>query len=152
MKKIISLLAVSGALLFAGKAWAVTQPQGLGDSSITKIVLPPTSQVNISTFVSVASSTTFMMIESTGGATTGQVTFVNDATNTKWPAISTATALSGQILVLHSTTTASSVKIETGTVTGVGGAQAFYVISSSMAPVQAIFNATLQQWWIFGKQ
>lgn len=130
--------------------WAATvQPFAQGNESVNMQVYPPTSQITVATNVPVAITSTNMVIKSTGGIVTyaqaGRVP-------SDGPAITTSTALSGQFLILQSTTTADTVVITTGTATAVYGDDTTITISASKAPVLFIYNATLSVWEEFGKQ
>lgn len=114
-----------------------------GPVIIGKTVLTPTSQVTVSTQVPIAITATWMQIESTGAV----VEFV---AGSAYPAITTATATSGQYLVLSSTSSASSVIIETGTFSGVVGTNKYIVITSTRSAIPFLFNSTLQQWIAIG--
>jgi hypothetical protein len=113
------------------------------ETTTLKTIYVPSSQVNISTLVAISPTATNMVIESTGATVTfNQIGRVAS----EGPAISTSTATSGQILILQSTTTVSTVVITTGTATAVYGDQATYTISAAKNPVLFIYNATLAVW------
>ena len=121
-------------------------PSVTGSTNTGVTVYPAISQVNISTQVSINPTLgTYLAIESTGA-------IVNFTASSLFPAISTATALNGQFLILSSTSSVSTVIIATGTSTGVIGDDQFIVISSSKSAVSFIFNSTLSQWIEIARQ
>lgn len=147
MKKIlICLVALFG---FYGVC-AADQPTALGNVKIYKEVYSPVSQVTVATNVPVGISATNMVIKSTAGIVTyAQIGRIA----ADGPAITTSTALSGQYLILSSTTSLDTVVITTGTATAVlSGSDATITISSVKPPMAFIYNATLSAWMAIGKQ
>ena len=118
-------------------------------TAVGATVYSPVSQVTVATNVPVGITATNMVIESTGGV----VTFAQiGRIAADGPAIATATAVSGQYLILQSTTSVSTVVITTGTATAVLGDAATYTISSAKNPVALIYNATLAAWMVISQQ
>ena len=140
MKKLLGLI-----FFVCGIAGAVSQPQSLGNVKLKVTQLANTSQVTVSTFTSISPTGTYMQIASTGGP-------VYLSPQSSYPAISTSTAFNGQWLILISTATTNVVQIGSGTASGVASNNKWAVISSSMAPVQYIFNSALAQWLQIGSQ
>lgn len=143
----VGKLDASGNLTINGNL--TTTGTGSNTSS-GKTVYVPTSQVNISTLVPVAITATNMVIKSTAGI----VTFYQvGRLPSEGPAISTATATSGQYLILHSTTSVDTVVITTGTATGVlSGSDATITISAAKPAISLIYDSTLSAWIVIGKQ
>lgn len=112
------------------------------ETTTGKTIYPPTSQVTVSTSVPIGITATFMMVESTG----------NMVPLSASVAITTATATSGQFLLVHSTTSVSTIQITTGAATAVIGDDAVIVISSTKSAVGFIYNSTLSQWIEVGRQ
>ena len=145
MRKTIGLTAVGLALSLYTFSWAASQPRTIGDVKAFKTVFAPVSQITVSTTTSITPTATYMVVESTGGNVIFTIT-------SNIPAISTATAINGQYLVLYSTTTAANLFISTGTATGIIGDDSMIVISSTKSAVAFIYNSTLLQWVEIGKQ
>lgn len=148
MKKII--IATVLLCSYVGLAHAVNQPHATGNISVNTAVFPPTSQVNIATSVPVAITATNMVLKSTAGIVTyyqvGRIP-------SDGPAITTSTALSGQYLILSSTTSVDTVVITTGTATAVmSSSDATITISAIKPPMAFIFDATNSVWRAIGKQ
>jgi hypothetical protein len=108
--------------------------------------LVPSAFVSVSTQIPISPLTaTNIVVKSTGG-------FVSFATGSSYPAISTSTALTGQYIVVHATSTADYVIIATGTATGVVGSDQYIVISGSKSAVGFIYDPYLASWVEIGKQ
>lgn len=142
----INRLVVLGALLLAcASVHATNQPWSLGNVNVGLTQFNVLSQVTVSTNVPVAITATYEQVESTGGTVLFGIT-------SSYPAISTAAALSGQYILLSSTSTTSTVSIATGAATGVQGDDQFIVLSGSKSPVGFIFDSTLSLWREIGRQ
>ncbi len=143
MKKIAIILF--GLICLGSSQGYAFQFWGSGNTSINTAQFPPVSQVTVSTSVPINPTASYMQVVSTGGP----VTF---SALGSWPAISTASAQSGQFLTLASTTTSNVVYISTGVGSAVAGTNSSIVISSSISAVQFMYNAGTSQWQEVGKQ
>lgn len=129
----------SGAL--TGSAVTLTGNQ----TTAGKTIFTPSSQVTVSTQVPINPTATYMQVISTGGTVVFGLT-------SSYPAIATATAASGQYLVLSSTSSSSIISISTGNATAVFGTDPFVVISSTKSAVAFIYDATLSVWREINRQ
>lgn len=109
-------------------------------SSVTvtagKSVLTPLAVVSISSMTTITPTASYLRLLSTGSLVTIGLTV---------PAISTTTAIDGQMIVLGSTSSASAVQIATGTVACVVGSKTPLVINS-LTRIQFIFDAIDGLW------
>jgi len=147
----------SGNLIVAGTAnitGGVTQSGSVtvsGNQTIAgSTIFTATSQTAISTTTSISPTATYMTVLSTGATVNYPPTTPAGAVIT--PAISTATATNGQIVVLMSTSSVSTVTISTGTGSAVIGDDSLITISATKSAVMFIFNSTLSQWYEVTKQ
>lgn len=121
---------------------AVTGNSTIGGTS----VFTPVSQINVSTQVSINPTTTFMVIASTGGAVTFGI-------GSAYPAISTASAVSGQYLILVATQSVNTVAIATSSLTGVVGPDSTITLTSaSKGAIAFIFDGLRSLWVEVSKQ
>lgn len=102
----------------------------------------------VSTFTSINPVSTYVTLITSG---TANITLSKDASS-GLPAISTSTAVSGEYIIVGSTTSATTVTISTGAANGVIGDDALIVISSTKSAVGFIYNASVSQWVEVGKQ
>lgn len=149
MKKILITAFVVFAIfeLYYRASAATSQPFVQGNEAINIQYYPAVSQITVATNVPVSPTATYMHVLSTGG----QVTF---ATNSSWPAISTSTALNGQLLILDqiAVNVSSTIVIATGSATGVIGGDQYIVISGTKSAAEFIFNSSSNVWVEVGKQ
>ena len=139
-------LTTIGRLDSSGNLTVVGNETVAGNSTTGGItVLSPVSQITVSTKVPVGITGTYEQIQSTGGT-------VEFTSSSLFPAITTATAVSGQQLTLDATSQNNVVIIDTGPATAVSGSDAYIVISSTKSAVTLIYNATLAVWKEIGKQ
>ncbi len=140
MKK-IAFIALA-LLCFGMSKSEAFQFWGSGNTNIGTVQFAPVAQVTVSTLVPVNPTGTYMVIESTG----------NNLPLSAAVAIATASAVSGQYLVLWDTSSVSSVYITTGPATAVIGDDAVITITSTKSAVGFIYNPTLSSWVEIGKQ
>ena len=139
-------LTILGTLASAALSAANETVTGVNTVSGTS-VFTPSIQSSIGNFTvnaPILPTASYIQVETTGTA-------VNFTATT---AISTATAVNGQFIIVGSTVSAAGtiVQITTGTATGVVGDDAVIVISSTKSAVGFIYNSALSQWSEVGRQ
>lgn len=133
-------LSLNGILTISGSG---TSANAGSQSVAGKTIYTPTGVVAITSITVISPAATFMTLVSTGGPVTCGL--VTTALGAAAPCISTATAVSGQFLILSSTQATSYVILSSGTASGLWLGAATRTIGNGSI-IQLLYNSVLSVW------